>query len=59
MKYIIELCEPIASARYVVFHSYQYTDGEEFYEVLNLEIVQHPQTILAYEMKKGLLSLMT
>jgi methionine sulfoxide reductase catalytic subunit len=30
--------------------SYQYTDGDEFYEVLDLEIVKHPQTILAYEM---------
>jgi sulfoxide reductase catalytic subunit YedY len=36
--------------RYVVFRSYQYTDGDEFYEVLDLEIVKHPQTILAYEM---------
>ena len=50
MKYIIEKCKPLEAVRYVVFRSYQYTDGDEFYEVLDLEIVKHPQTILAYEM---------
>ncbi|HET7390936.1 MAG TPA: molybdopterin-dependent oxidoreductase [Nitrososphaeraceae archaeon] len=50
MRYIIEKCKPLQSARYVVFRSHQYTDGDEFYEVLDLEIVKHPQTILAYEM---------
>lgn len=50
MRYIIEKCKPLQSARYVVFRSHQYTDGVEFYEVLDLEIVKHPQTILAYEM---------
>jgi methionine sulfoxide reductase catalytic subunit len=50
MRYIIEKCKPLQSARYVVFRSYQYADGDEFYEVLDLEIVKHPQTILAYEM---------
>ena len=50
MQYIISLCKPYEDVRYVVFHSYQYTDGDEFYEVLDLEIVKHPQTILAYEM---------
>ncbi|MGB7638090.1 MAG: molybdopterin-dependent oxidoreductase [Nitrososphaeraceae archaeon] len=50
MRYIIEQCKPLESARYVVFRSYQYTDGDEFYEVLDLAIVKHHQTILAYEM---------
>jgi sulfoxide reductase catalytic subunit YedY len=50
MGYIIEKCKPLEAVRYVVFRSYQYTDGDEFYEVLDLEIVKHPQTILAYEM---------
>jgi DMSO/TMAO reductase YedYZ molybdopterin-dependent catalytic subunit len=50
LRYIIEQCKPLESARYVVFRSYQYIDGDEFYEVLDLEIVKHPQTILAYEM---------
>jgi len=50
MRYIIEKCKPLQPARYVVFRSHQYTDGDEFYEVIDLEIVKHPQTILAYEM---------
>ena len=50
MSYIMMLCKPLPNARYAVFHSYQYTEGHEFYEVLDLEIVNHPQTILAYEM---------
>jgi DMSO/TMAO reductase YedYZ molybdopterin-dependent catalytic subunit/Ni,Fe-hydrogenase I cytochrome b subunit len=50
MQFIIAMCKPNQNARYVVFRSYQYTDQDEFYEVLDLEIVRHPQTILAYEM---------
>jgi methionine sulfoxide reductase catalytic subunit len=50
MQYIMAICKPNQNARYVVFRSYQYTDKDEFYEVLDLEIVRHPQTILAYEM---------
>ena len=49
MKYIISICKPLPQASYVVFHSYQYANGDEFYEVLDLEVVKHPQTILAYE----------
>ena len=50
MQYIISLCKPLPDARYVVFRSFQYTDGDEFYEVIDLDIVKHQQTILAYEM---------
>ena len=50
MQYIISVCNPLPEARYVVFRSFQYTDGDEFNEVLDLEIVKHQQTILAYEM---------
>ncbi len=50
MKYILNLCEPLQSARFAVFHSFQYTNETEFYEVLDLEIIKHDQTILAYEM---------
>jgi DMSO/TMAO reductase YedYZ molybdopterin-dependent catalytic subunit/thiosulfate reductase cytochrome b subunit len=50
MSHIIMLCKPLPTARYAVFHSYQYTEGYEFYEALDLEIVKHPQTILAYGM---------
>jgi thiosulfate reductase cytochrome b subunit len=50
MKDIIALCKPHNEARYVVFRSYQITDGDEFYEVMDLELAKHQQTILAYEM---------
>jgi thiosulfate reductase cytochrome b subunit len=50
MSFVIQKCKPLNTARYAVFHSYQYVDGDEFYEVLDLEMVKHPQTILAYEM---------
>jgi methionine sulfoxide reductase catalytic subunit len=50
MTHIMMLCKPLPNTRYAVFHSYQYTERREFYEVLDLEIVNHPQTILAYEM---------
>lgn len=56
MKYILDLCEPLPSARFAVFHSFQYTNGTEFYEVLDLEIIKHDQTILAYEMNGELLN---
>jgi sulfoxide reductase catalytic subunit YedY len=50
MTDIIELCKPTQEARYVVFRSYQITNGDEFYEVIDLELAKHTQTILAYEM---------
>jgi thiosulfate reductase cytochrome b subunit len=57
MKDIIVLCKPTQDARYVVFRSYQITDGDQFYEVLDLELAKHPQTILAYEMNGELLTI--
>jgi sulfoxide reductase catalytic subunit YedY len=50
MNYIISLCKPLPQARYVVFWSYQYTDGAQFYEAIHIELAKHHQTILAYEM---------
>lgn len=50
MKDIIKSCKPYKESRYVVFHSFQITDGDEFYEVLDLELAKSSQTILAYEM---------
>ena len=58
---ILTLCEPSPRAKYVVFWSYQtgkqaYKEVPEekqdrfFYETLSLDIVKHPQTILAYAM---------
>ena len=50
MNYIISLCKPLPEARYVVFYSFQYTEGDQFYEAISLETAKHHQTILAYEM---------
>jgi methionine sulfoxide reductase catalytic subunit len=50
MNYIISLCRPLANARYIVFYSYQYTEGDQFYETISIELAKHSQTILAYEM---------
>jgi DMSO/TMAO reductase YedYZ molybdopterin-dependent catalytic subunit/thiosulfate reductase cytochrome b subunit len=48
---LLESCEPMPQARYLVFHSYQLDQKERpFYETLDLELARHPQTILAYEM---------
>ncbi|HLH62774.1 MAG TPA: molybdopterin-dependent oxidoreductase [Ktedonobacteraceae bacterium] len=58
---VLKLCKPLPNARYLVFVSYQ--KGKEsvkpeltealshtFYEVIDMELANHPQTILAYEM---------
>ncbi len=58
---VLKLCIPMPDARYLVFTSYQC--GEQsvkpelkealdhtYYEIINMELAQHPQTILAYEM---------
>jgi DMSO/TMAO reductase YedYZ molybdopterin-dependent catalytic subunit/thiosulfate reductase cytochrome b subunit len=50
MSHIISLCNPLPHARYVVFYSYQYTDGAQFYEAIYMDLAKHHQTILAYEM---------
>jgi sulfoxide reductase catalytic subunit YedY len=50
MRDILLLCKPLPQGQYIVFHSYQYTNGVEFYEVIDPELAKHPQTILAYEM---------
>jgi DMSO/TMAO reductase YedYZ molybdopterin-dependent catalytic subunit len=56
MSYIISLCKPLSQVRYVVFYSYQYTDGAQFYEAIYMELARHHQTILAYEMNDKPLS---
>jgi methionine sulfoxide reductase catalytic subunit len=50
MNYIISMCKPLSNAQYVIFYSYQYTEGEQFYEAIHMELAKHKQTILAYEM---------
>ncbi|MHB1908955.1 MAG: molybdopterin-dependent oxidoreductase [Nitrososphaerales archaeon] len=59
LSYILELSKPLSNARYAVFHSlgngdrnvYGHGDPNlEFYEVIDLKLAMHHQTILAYEM---------
>jgi sulfoxide reductase catalytic subunit YedY len=58
---VLKLCKPLPDAHYLVFTSYQ--RGKQsvkpelqealdhtYYEVINMELARHPQTILAYEM---------
>ncbi len=52
LKDILTLCKPLPAAHHLVFHSYQYTNNMEFYEVIDMELANHPQTILAYEMNE-------
>jgi sulfoxide reductase catalytic subunit YedY len=58
---LLQVCKPTESAHFLVFTSYQkgrqsvkpeLTDAldQTFYEVLDMELANHPQTILAYEM---------
>jgi DMSO/TMAO reductase YedYZ molybdopterin-dependent catalytic subunit len=53
---MLERCEPLSQARYLKFTSYgldQFTYGgkprQPFYEVIDMILATHPQTILAYE----------
>jgi methionine sulfoxide reductase catalytic subunit len=48
---ILARCRPLASARYLVFRSWQEPElGVGYYEAIDLELARHAQTILAYEM---------
>jgi DMSO/TMAO reductase YedYZ molybdopterin-dependent catalytic subunit len=48
---ILKLCEPLPTARYVVFWSLsEDTSGRQFYEALDLATLRHPQTLLAYQL---------
>ena len=52
MSTILELCRPLPQARYVVFHAFPQAEYAPlaYYEILTLDEVLDPQTILAYEM---------
>jgi thiosulfate reductase cytochrome b subunit len=59
VSFVLGLCRPALNARYAVFHSMsngerdEYGHGDptrEYYEVIDLELARHHQTILAYEM---------
>jgi sulfoxide reductase catalytic subunit YedY len=58
LHHIVELCRPLPSARYIVFHAFDNKCTSEphaqgpgyFYGTIRLELAEDPQTILAYEM---------
>lgn len=52
MGTILEICKPFPQARYVVFHAFQQEEYAPlaYYEVLTLDDVRDPHTLLAYEM---------
>jgi sulfoxide reductase catalytic subunit YedY len=58
LHHIVELCEPLPSARYIVFYAFDNKSTSEphaqgpgyFYGTIRLELAEDPQTILAYEM---------
>jgi len=48
---LLEACEPLPTARYIVFRAYdEHVEGEPYYETIDLELARHSQTILAYDM---------
>jgi thiosulfate reductase cytochrome b subunit len=48
---ILKQCEPTPRAQYVVFWSHSDdTTGRQFYEVIDLATLRHPQTLLAYQL---------
>jgi len=52
MHAVMELCRPLPHVRYVAFHAFMQAEyaPDSYYEVLTLDEVLDPQTILAYEM---------
>ena len=58
LRQIVELAKPLPEARYLCFLSMQDSGRDEpsasgqgqFYEVIDLDLAYHPQTLLAYEM---------
>ncbi len=58
MQKLLDLVRPLPNARFVVFHSF--AEGEEggtYYDSDPLEVLKHPQTLLAYEMNYQPLSI--
>ena len=58
LRHVLELCRPLPSARYIVFHAFDDKSKSEphpagpgtYYETMDLDLASHPQTLLAYEM---------
>jgi len=50
----MDACQPLPNARFLVFYTldekWEKPGHGNYYEVIDLEIAVHPQTILAYEM---------
>lgn len=48
---LLDLCQPLPNARYIVFYSYPQEEYEgTYYGSIDMELAHHPQTLLAYEM---------
>ena len=58
MTAIMDLCQPLPRAGYAAFHAFMQAEyaPDCYYEVLTLNDVRDPQTILAYEMNWKALS---
>jgi DMSO/TMAO reductase YedYZ molybdopterin-dependent catalytic subunit/thiosulfate reductase cytochrome b subunit len=60
LRHIIELCQPLPSARYAVFYGFDNKSTSEphpkgagfYYGTVRMQLAVHPQTILAYEMNR-------
>lgn len=58
LRHIVELCQPLPSARYMVFYAFDDKSTSEahaqgpgyFYGTIRVELADDPQTMLAYEM---------
>ncbi len=58
LRHIVGLCQPLPSARYIVFYAFDNKSTSEphaqgpgyFYGTIRMELADDPQTILAYEM---------
>jgi DMSO/TMAO reductase YedYZ molybdopterin-dependent catalytic subunit len=52
VREVLQRCRPKPEARWIVFHAFVQEEysPDHYYEVLRLDEVQDPQTILAYEM---------
>lgn len=57
LREIIARSQPLASARYAVFTSYQLDlAGRPFYESVDIRLIDHPQAMLAYAMNGAALT---
>lgn len=57
---LIERCQPLPEARYLVFRSFgkhEKSGTPVYYECIDLKVARHPQTILAYELNDQTLPL--